>query len=328
LSWQKAEGANKIPSENQAPKSNPWKKWFIAVTLILVLVSAFFGFFASFVISRFSAFEMLFTLAPSNIQVPEMNILLLGIDATKGVRRSDTVMVVHIDPRQKKVSVVSIPRDTLVVIPGVRLDKINHAYAFGGPELACATTSNFLGIPIEKYIKVNVDGLESIIDRLGGIYVDVDQRMYYVDYAGGLNIDLKPGRQKLTGKQAIGYLRFRHDALGDIGRIRRQQVFLQEVAKEIANSKNVVQTYQILLDFMNCVETNLPSTQVFALASIVRQAYEFGNVDVVSLPGSGTRIDGIYYMQPDMDQTSKIIAKYLKGQKEKELELPQSGNTP
>ncbi len=278
-----------------------------------MLVSGFFGFFTSFVLSRFSAFEMLFTLAPSSIQVPEMNVLLLGVDASGRVKRSDTIMVAHINPKTKKVNVISIPRDTLVVIPGVRLDKINHAYAFGGPELACATTSGFLGVPVEKYIKVNINGLEKVIDRLGGITVNVDKRMYYVDYAGGLDIDLQPGKQKLNGKQAVGYLRFRHDAMGDIGRIRRQQEFLQEVAKEIANTRNIVQTYQIILDFLNCVETNIPSAQVFALASVVRQAYEFGNVEVASLPGTGTTIDGIYYLQPDMDQTNRLVEKYLKG---------------
>lgn len=279
-----------------------------------MLLSGFFGFFTSLVLSRFSAFEMLFTLAPSNIQVPEMNILLLGVDAAGRSRRSDTIMVAHISPKTKKVNVISIPRDTLVVIPGVRLDKINHAYAFGGPDLACATTSGFLGVPVEKYIKINLDGLEKVVDRLGGITVDVDKRMYYIDYSQELNIDLQPGRQKLNGKQAVGFLRFRHDALGDLGRIRRQQVFLQEVAKEIANTKNIVQTYQIIMDFLNCVETNIPSAQMFALASVVRQAYEFGNVEVASLPGSGTTIDGIYYLQPDMDQTNQLVEKYLKGQ--------------
>lgn len=254
-----------------------------------------------------------------------MNVLLLGVDAAGRARRSDTVMVAHINPKSKKVSVISIPRDTLVVIPGVRLDKINHAYAYGGPELACATTSGFLGVPIEKYIKINIDGLEKVVDRLGGITVDVPERMYYVDYSQNLNIDLKPGRQRLNGKQAVGFLRYRHDALGDLGRIRRQQAFLQEVAKEIANTKNVVQTYQIIMDFLNCVETNIPNMQMFALASVVRQAYEFGNIEVSSLPGSGTKIDGIYYLQPDMEQTNRLVEKYLK---EKEKIEPPQNNYP
>ncbi len=261
---------------------------------------------------------MLFTLAPANLQIPEMDILLLGIDAAGNVRRSDTIMVAHIDPKNKQVNVLSIPRDTLVVIPGVRLDKINHAYAFGGPELACATTSNFLGVKIDKYIKINIDGLEKVIDSLGGITVDVDKRMYYVDYAGGLYIDLYPGKQKLNGKQAIGYLRYRHDNAGDLGRIKRQQQFLQEVAKEMAKNRNVFQTSRIIMDLLGCVETNIPSSQIFAISSIVRQAYEFGNVNMQSLTGTGITIDGIYYLQPDMEHTKILVETLLKNKKDSE----------
>lgn len=288
------------------------KIWFISITISLVLIAAFLGVFTSFILSRFTAFELLFTMSPSSVQIQEMNILLLGVDATAGVRRSDTIMVAHVDPKERTVNLVSIPRDMMVVIPGVRLDKINHAYAFGGPELACATTAGFLGIPIEKYIKINIDSLAKIIDRIGGVTVDVDQKMYYVDYAGGLFIDLKPGKQHLTGKQIIGYLRFRHDAKGDIGRIQRQQRFLQELGAEIAKTKNFMQIYQILLDMAGGVETNMGTSQILALASVVRQAYEMGGISVNALYGSGTMIDGVYYMQPDMYQVSRVVSRYLK----------------
>ncbi|MCX5749952.1 MAG: LCP family protein [Candidatus Saganbacteria bacterium] len=303
-----------------------WTKLLIFFTVILVVLSAFLGFTASFILSRISVFEMLFTLSPSNVQFPEMNILLLGIDATEGVNRSDTIMVMHIDPESKTVSIVSIPRDTLVVIPGIRIDKINHAYAFGGPELACATTSSFLNVPINYYIKIKVDGLANIIDRLGGVMVDVDQRMYYVDYAGGLFIDLKPGVQRLNGKQAIGYLRFRHDAKGDFGRIKRQQKFLQEVVTEMAGTKNIVQVYQLLMDMLGCVETNLSTSQILGLASMVRQSYEIGNIAVVSIPGTSTRIDGIYYLQPEMDKVIPIVDQYLRGRRVNEIPKETAAN--
>lgn len=298
---------------------NSWKIWIVIVTIILVVCSAFLGFFTSIILSKFTAFELLFSLAPSGIQIPEMNILVLGVDATKVLRRSDTIIVVHIDPEKKSVGVVSIPRDTLVVIPGVRIDKINHAYAFGGPELACATTSSFLNVPVSNYIKINLDKLGKIIDRLGGMTIDVKERMYYVDYAGGLYINLKPGLQTLNGEQALGYLRFRHDALGDIGRIRRQQKFLEEVATKVAKTKDFVQIYQLILDFIDSVETNLTPSQIFSLASIVRQTYETGNISATSIPGSSIRIDNIYYLQPDMDQVAKITDQLLKGKKINEI---------
>ncbi len=299
-----------------ARSGSAWRNWIIIVSAALVFFAAASGFFASFIVSRFSLFETLFLLSPTNVSLPQMNILLLGIDATGGAKRSDTIMVLHVNPRDKSVSVVSIPRDTLVVIPGVRLDKINHAYAFGGPELAASTTSSFLGIPINYYIKINISGLAKIIDEIGGVEVDVDQRMYYVDYAGGLFIDLKPGLQKLSGKEAIGFLRFRHDALGDIGRIKRQQKFLQDLANQMAKSKNPLQIYNLISDMIESVDTNLTTSQIFSLASTVRQAYEFGSVYVSALPGSGTKIDGIYYMQPDMERVKAIVNRYLKNRSE------------
>ena len=289
-----------------------WKIWIFVIPAILIALSAGFGFFTAFIVTRILAFEMLMSLSPTVNNIPDTNVLLLGVDATDGVRRSDTIMVAHIDAKTKSISIVSIPRDTLVVIPGVRLDKINHAYAFGGPELACATTSNFLQIPINYYIKVNLDGLEKLIDRLGGITLNIEKRMYYVDYAGGLNIDLKPGLQTLTGKQAVGYLRFRHDNLSDFGRITRQQKFLDAVATQIKQTRGISQTYNIILDFAGSVETNLSASQMMGLASASRQAYEIGNIMMTQLPGTGTKIDGVYYLQPDMAQIPAIVDQYLK----------------
>lgn len=288
-----------------------WHKWAIITVAVLVVFSASLGFFTSFILSRFSSLEMLLTISPQSNSFNNSNVLLLGIDTTQGVQRSDTIMVIHVDSQNKKVNVVSIPRDTLVVIPSVRLDKINHAYAFGGPELACTTTSNFLNVPIPHYIKINVDGFEKLIDRLGGVTIDVEKRMYYVDYAGGLFIDLKPGIQRLNGKQAIGYLRFRHDASADIGRISRQQKFLQAVGNEIARTHNIAQIYSFIMDFMNCVETNLSPSQIMGIASQIRQAYEMGNISMEQIPGQDTMIDKVSYFQPNMDEVSKIALRYL-----------------
>jgi LCP family protein required for cell wall assembly len=300
-------------------KKSGWKKWFVIIPLLLVMIAAGLGFFTAFVVSRMAVIEMLFTLSPTVTAVPEMNVLLLGIDATDGARRSDTIMVMHVDPKTKSVGIVSIPRDTLVVIPGVRLDKINHAYAFGGPELACATTSNFLQIPVSYYIKVNIDGLEKMVDRIGGITLDVEERMFYVDYAGGLYVDLKPGLQKLNGKQAAGYLRFRHDSQNDFGRIKRQQKFLEALAGQLTQTRSISLIYGLIFDFVNSVETNIPSTEMMGLASQVRQAYENGQIQMTMLPGTSTMIDHVYYLQPDMAKIPGIVDQYLRGTQANEI---------
>ena len=294
-------------------KGMGWKIWLFIIPAILIALSASFGFFTAFIVSRILAVEMLMSLSPTVNNIPSTNILLLGIDAHDGSNgRSDTIMVAHIDSRTKSIGIVSIPRDTLVVIPGIRLDKINHAFAFGGAELACATASNFLQIPINYYIKVNFEGLERLIDRLGGITLDIEKRMYYVDYAGGLFIDLQPGVQTLNGKQAVGYLRFRHDSLSDFGRISRQQKFLDAVATQIKKTRGLSQTYNLILDFAGGVETNLSASQIMGLASVSRQAYEIGNIMMTQMPGTGTKIDGIYYLQPDMTRIPAIVDQYLK----------------
>lgn len=293
-------------------KSQPkWRKWIAIIVSVLVVSSALLGFFTSFILSRFGSLEMLLTISPHTSVIKDTNILVLGIDSTRGVQRSDTIMVIHIDSSNRKVNVVSIPRDTLVVIPSVRLDKINHAYAFGGADLACTTTSNFLNVPITHYIKINIDGFEKLIDRLGGVTIDVEKRMYYVDYAGDLFIDLKPGRQRLSGKQAIEYLRFRHDAAADIGRVERQQKFLHAVGEEITKTQNMIQIYNFIMDFMNCVETNLSPSQIMGVASQIRQAYEIGAINMAQIPGRDTMIDKVSYYQPDMAKVLKISMKYL-----------------
>lgn len=314
---------NRIGNYQEEPQKK--RRPFLTFGLVLLVIfligtSSFLGFMASFVLSRFSAIEMLFMVSPSTVQISEMNILILGIDATDGAKRSDTIMVVHVDPQTKNIGIVSVPRDILVAIPGVGLDKINHAYAFGGADLACATTSSFLGIPVKDYIKIDLSGLEHIVDILGGVTVNIEKRMYYADYGGKLFIDLKPGIQKLTGKQAVGYLRFRHDALGDIGRVKRQQQFLQEVAQEIAKTKNPVKIYNLISSILQCVDTNISSQQIFTLSSIINQAYEVGNIAIVSLPGSPIMIDGISYLQPDMAGISRITGEYLKGNPSQENE--------
>ncbi len=297
--------------ENNSPLAK-WKYWIILLCTVLVIVSGFFGVFASFVMNRLSVFEMIFTLAPNGTLMPEMNVLILGIDGNGRGGRSDTTIVVHVNKDGKSIGLVSIPRDTMVVIPGRKLDKINHAYAFGGPELACETTSAFLNIPIRYYVKITTESLIKLIDSIGGIEIDVSKKMYYTDKVQGLYIDLKPGMQHLNGRQVVGYMRFRHDNEGDFGRMKRQQQFLEEVGKQIIRSRNPVQTYMIINDFMANVETNLTASQISSLGTVVRQCYETNSIFLAQITGDSARINGVYYMQPNADVVKQVTEEYLK----------------
>ncbi len=170
------------------------------------------------------------------------SILILGSDRRVGLgpgSRSDTLLLVRLDPATKSISMLSIPRDLRVDIPGYGQDRINAAYTYGGAPLALKTFTELTGIKPNHFIDVNFVGFEKIVDQLGGVYLDVDRR-YYNDTAvtGYSSIDLQPGYQKLKGADALGFVRFRHDDLADWGRIQRQQLFVREMKRQALRWSN------------------------------------------------------------------------------------------
>jgi LCP family protein required for cell wall assembly len=163
-----------------------------------------------------------------------LSVLIIGSDAhlEYDPGRSDTIMWALIDLRGKKVDILSIPRDTLVRIPsskGGYFDKIAHAYSHGGSKLVRQAVEKFLGIKIDQVVRVDYNGFIKIIDNIGGVTVDVEKQMDYDDRAGDLHIHLKKGRQLLNGEKALEYVRYRHDALGDLARIQRQQKLIAAI---------------------------------------------------------------------------------------------------
>ena len=164
-------------------------------------------------------------------------LLLLGSDRryvdrnSKNAARSDTIMLIRLDPGQEATTLLSIPRDLKTDIPGYGYDKINSAYSLGGPKLTLRTVKELLGIKVNHIINVNFSGFRKAVDLLGCVYTDVDRRYYHsnaglpasVQYA---EINIRPGYQKLCGKKALDYVRFRH-ADSDLVRAARQQDFLR-----------------------------------------------------------------------------------------------------
>ena len=268
------------------------KKFLIILTVLIVFFSAAFGFLFA-IASKYALLNIFLSITPTKTMFPAANILILGADNAFG-HRSDTIMVLHTNPEKNSASLLSIPRDTLAVLPGQGLDKINHAYAYGGVELAKKTVEKLLNINIPYHLVVDLSGITSIIDQLGGIAVNVEKRMYYVDHAGGLYIDLKPGSQKLNGRQAMGYLRYRRDG-GDMKRISRQQKFLQSLANELLKRENLLRSPRLFLTLLSYLNTNLSSKNTLSLSLGLRQAYEQGKVYMATLPGYDMMIDGIYY---------------------------------
>jgi LCP family protein required for cell wall assembly len=284
------------------------KRTLVIVSLLLVLGAALIGFTIS-IGARIALLDIFFSLTPTAPIIAESNILILGVDSIYG-HRSDTIMVLHIDPSRRSAAIVSVPRDTIVTIPGRGLDKVNHAYAYGGAELSRRTLEDFFRVSIPYYVTVDLAGIEKLIDDIGGVMINVEKRMYYVDYAGDLYIDLQPGWQKLNGKQAMGYLRFRHSD-NDFARIGRQQSFLKAVADQTMKKENLIRSPQLFLSLLRCVATNLNSREILGLSLALRGANETGQIKMSMVPGSDLMVDNIYYWRPDEEALRKLTGSLL-----------------
>ena len=273
---------------------------FFIIALILTIVIALLPFFKIIWGITYSQFFE---------KSKHINILFLGVDNVDHSSRSDTIIVAGISP-DKKVGLLSIPRDTRVDIPGKGYSKINHAYAFGGVELLEKTIENFMGINIDYYVKTDYQGFEKVIDKLGGIEINVEKRMYYVDKAGHLYIDLKPGKQILNGKKAIQYVRFRHDKLGDIGRIKRQQKFLNALAKKLIENGNILKNPSIIKDIFSALDTNLDLQKAISIATMLK-GIKKKDIVFLTLPGTPKYIKGISYWIPDEKKMKEIVNAYF-----------------
>lgn len=201
-----------------------------------------------------------------------VNVLLMGTDVTLdnrrrvlNVARADTLALISFDPERGQIAVLSIPRDTRVLIPGVGENKINAAYAFGGPRLTIRTVEQLLGVKVNFYIKLGPQSFARIIDAIGGVEVDVEKDMRYTDSWAGFRIDLKKGRQRLNGDQATGYIRFRHDAMGDIGRVERQHKLLTSLVRQLRDPSTVVAAPKLLRVVAENTQTSLTPSEMMTL---------------------------------------------------------------
>ncbi len=198
-----------------------------------------------------------------------INILLLGVDERaydKG--RSDTMIVMTLDPNNNQMQLVSIPRDTRTKIIGRgTMDKINHSYAFGGSEMSVATVENFLDIDLDYYVRMNMQGLQQLVDAVGGITVTNDRAFTQ----GGHTFDA--GELQLNGDKALDYVRMRkEDPRGDLGRNERQRQVIEGIIREGANL-NVVNKIDGIMDVLgNNMVTNMKFADMRDLASNYRSA--------------------------------------------------------
>lgn len=251
-----------------------------------------------------------------------INILVMGIDQVPGVPetskaifsgRTDTLLLVRIDPDTGTVSLLSIPRDTRVRIPGYGFDKINQANVEGGPELVAQTIShNFGYIPIDRYLRVSTGAFKEIVDLVGGVEVLVPTRMVYEDRTQDLFIDLYPGLQTLDGSQAEQFARFRKDVNGDIGRVQRQQMLIKALRERLTNPSVIPQLPQGIRILQRYIDTNLTLEEMLALANFGLDL-QTDDLQMVMLPGrfSSAQEYIASYWLPDRDASMTIMQNHF-----------------
>lgn len=204
-------------------------------------------------------------------------ILLMGADARGGDTswHSDTIILAKVDPEQKRVWMLSIPRDTRVEIPGYSGHyKINRASAMGGAPLAIKTVEQFTGVPINHYAQMDFSGFRSVVNQLGGVWIDVDVEIDDPKAArqnpGGKGRHIEPGYQLLDGYHALTYVRSRDFPDGDFTRMRHQQTFFQAVARQASQPGNMLKIPSIVRSVAKHTTTDLTVGQMLAIANSLR----------------------------------------------------------
>jgi len=285
----------------------------IVLGLILLVGTAYWSYYHSLPLG----------LGTSRAEGPIVNILLLGVDSgIDQATRSDTMILFSLDKRDGSISALSIPRDTRVTIPGRRgTHRINAAHALGGPLLAVRTVEQLLGVEIPYYVRIDYEGFKAIVDTLGGVVIDVERRMYYEDRAQGLKIDLQRGLQRLNGDQALQYVRYRSDGMGDVslvdpvqgayaGRVERQLKFVRALVKQSLSARHLVNAPELISQLLDAVDTNIPPDVALRLLMLVKDASP-QDIATAVLPGEGATVGGASYWVVNRPKAQEVINKLI-----------------
>lgn len=304
-----------MPSVRPQRRKIRWTRLVLVVVILLAILTSL-SWAAVYTYKKLSSAPV-FTTNTENAKLPApvskyINILLMGIDdgdnETPGApKRSDTMIVVSINPENGQVNLLSIPRDTRVAIPGHKgYEKITHAFFYGGSQLAVRAVEDLLQLHIDHWVTIDWQAFIKTIDALGGVDLYVEHNMHYEDPYADLIIDLTKGYQHLDGNQSGQYVRFRSDELGDIGRVQRQQRFLKALAEQTLQVGNLLKipTFVRILD--QYVTTDITGFQMLKLANHVK-GFKKENLHAEMLPGNFATIDGLSYWVYDKEQTKQLV---------------------
>lgn len=250
-------------------------------------------------------------------------VLLYGIDKRQGTHdsgRPDTLMLALVDPQLLKVSLISIPRDSYVYIPGyTKKDKINSAYPRGGSQLTMQTIEEWFDTDIYAHVAIDFDGFIELVDLFGGIEVNVDRKISYDDPTDGTRIRLEKGLQVLDGKNALDFVRARLDNRGpnyytsDYLRMERQQLVLKTLGREIVSFKSIPKVFEMMSVLGDNVSTSLTPKE---LDELVRTFYQFNisNLETTSVQGDGMQLKGVWYEdipETEIKRIKTVITNFM-----------------
>lgn len=297
----------------RAPRSAPrrrrrsfWRKFLLIVIVLFLLAAGGIFYLADFNwqnVGQLGRFAGGYTWDRVTHKPPfggktHVNILLLGVDEPEGgVSRSDTIKVISVNLAKERISMLSIPRDTWVTLPGHHGEgRINSAHQLGGTDRArCVALAreavttlmcDLYGKPvhIDRYVRIQTTSFKRVVEALGGVDLEVEKQMDYEDPSQDLFIHLKPGFQHLNAEQAVGYVRFRHDAEGDYGRIRRQDKFLRTLAAKINQPGHKERLVRLVGPLLSMVSTDLSANDAQALKALFGKLGGMDGIQSVELP--------------------------------------------
>ena len=245
-----------------------------------------------------------------------INFLILGVDERdEDVGRSDTIIVLSTNLATKRIGLTSIPRDSRVEVPNHGETKINHAYAYGGVLLTKQVVEKTLNLKTDNYIVFNFQSFKNIIDLIGGVDIDIEKDMYYrddYDVDGGLLIDLKKGLQHLNGQHAMEYVRYR-DEEGDIGRVHRQQKFLNALLDKVTSPEIIPKLPKLTAEILRSVKTDIAFNDFLKYISFLKpnQKYE---TKAIMASGTPEMIDDLSYWildYPTIQENLKALNRFI-----------------
>lgn len=311
--------------KKQQSKKRKFLKWAVASLLVLIIAAG------SFVGVQYYSFQSALSKMNSDndgnempkvekeIKTEPFSVLLLGIDERENdIGRSDTMIVLTINPELGTIKMLSIPRDTRTEIVGNgTVEKINHAYARGGADMSIATVEQLLNIDIDYHVTVNMEGFLSVIDTIGGIQINNDMDLTFRDY------HFPMGEVTLSGEEALVFSRIRYeDPRGDWGRQIRQRQLIEALMAEAKNPQILLELTEIFEVLGDNIRTNFTMNEITSLPQLYLQLDK--NIQQMSFEkGTGQTIDGLWYYLIDEEELASIQRTLRVHLEEEQLVAPQ-----